>query len=1809
MSLLTGLGGRDTESMKKNKVPGERRSRRRTSPDFSDISSCRANSKDEISDTSDAFSNSSGVRSLSAVKEKSVKTEGEDNLEVHVDPSDKDSSTVPNKVTYTIEKVTEIEAVAIMPSNTDYDRYNDATDRNSDINEAWGQLICAEGLRNDEIVSQEIEPNGDGFKHTVKAETHPTADAKTTLGDDLTEAMSNKKQPVEKVDTLDYSLDYPDTLAEVPLPGETVEDDCEGSPQGTRQADTASILKGHELTAPSEDSASEYGSAGSSSSDESYASTTSQPISKDPASGVPESSSTMTSEVQSNVTSYQDNDPEHEKTTRNNNSDTEIVKTVPLEILQDCEKDSGQPELADTQGYSPDLTQGVGNNASKAEAKPETTSSSDSTALSLPVFEELANDNTSHPSACDKDFECSQSTCCAPNGVAVDVGKPCADVGEHGETSHVKKEYETAKHQCSKNCSQSHSVVRDTTLKTPAPPEWTNSNSESKICCDSLESHKTANEVSNLDVQSADSQIAPDDYGALSSKVDCNCSETVEEFNHMLLGKSEGSDSETHLCKLQPTEDSHLGMHTDLNLDISQYATAVYTNMTKETNERKSDLRMIEAHLNDNQNQITNNEPMTEQISFIDRQAYDESEMANSNAVLGEGIRNANVNGHLEEKVNLGDANIQNMEANANEQRGTAYQEQHNMNIAHNDCCDISGNADMILDCDTKGQTLKKADGMTALHQHKVALGDSGNGPMVSVMESGMCKPCDDVQTLQMPQSLADMCRAVMHTKYVSESKQMDSTVLDETSPLILSTAEAHTKSSNRSGETDIFTDCKANHYMPSYDVNSKEINLHSTDVKNHKLGSTPVIQGDFYGVGSAHISMGDHNAKNSSEQSVTGSTLKEQSAIEVSTPALNSDRGQHSEANGHTSEQNQHSIPAIHKDQHDIKVNLCDNITGNVGDLTHPANMAVQTEDSTNPVYSAGRPQLINDGTEILNKDTEIMASIDICLDQNLNIKKMDSNNPTDIINENTEVANSSTGMTQLETEGYRNPTFLHDKSSEQMEKEYSAEISNCNICDMSENVEKPARDYNDTTQTIITEITNLPDQLLDKHPVVSFGTESLGSEDNNTNTQFSDSDVTEMPAVETEQSENVPTTEQSETVSKTEQSETLSTTEQSKIVLTTVHSETMTSTEQSETVPRTEESKMVPRNGEMGLCADCSETQEENILNSQHCGTEGAGDHMGVPVRNTCTTHNVDHVSTSTEDQTVLTHADHEVELRGFIKAPVTPASELLRFTEDVEGRKMHETKCEDGVRFSTVNGTTGATEGSNVHSTGMQPDTQMETLNRNCTCLEPQVSILAPEGPGYTHTGLDRQCKCPLDVSNQDSTEVSSTENTNKDYLCNHSKISNSDTMQAHTSIAEVNCSLGSLQAEIDDNDHVQKSMDYVGNADMEIHNQREHVGEISDNGGDSQMIISECNSEGIFTPTGGTNGQLTDDNQLVSANSQLEQITVSHAVNRYSCDTEKQSSHCPDNALSHTQQNRTLQDRNFNFLKLDIVDRPQKLSGFPKLRGTHCDRNSSVTSKAILPYTRGAIVPYEQGSFLGKFKMSILKGQLPELDFREKGRNKLCIPDKVLEESSEEEDDEPTSEVKLKDPKQSTESIVSIESTESIESYEADSEVDFEVRARLLAQINPLLLGPGFVASRGYLVNSDESASSGTDDGSQTGSRPSSRKGSAIFTPQSLTPHNDLDHVKGLTQKLRLNTKRPSYVAWKEQILDKPYLWRHRIAHEVVNKNIEDDWSAERMGRITEALGWLRNQLVSFLCCLVWYLSVVLCSYLLWHCTAT
>lgn len=96
--------------------------------------------------------------------------------------------------------------------------------------------------------------------------------------------------------------------------------------------------------------------------------------------------------------------------------------------------------------------------------------------------------------------------------------------------------------------------------------------------------------------------------------------------------------------------------------------------------------------------------------------------------------------------------------------------------------------------------------------------------------------------------------------------------------------------------------------------------------------------------------------------------------------------------------------------------------------------------------------------------------------------------------------------------------------------------------------------------------------------------------------------------------------------------------------------------------------------------------------------------------------------------------------------------------------------------------------------------------------------------------------------------------------------------------------------------------------------------------------------------------------------------------------------------------------------------------------------------------------------------------------------------------------------------------------------------------------------------------------------------------------------------DLDSVKALTEKLKLQTRRPSYLEWKERLQARPWIDATDSSNvsspESVEKDtqLSDDWKDGMpyknicgFDTIDDALQWLRNELVLYL----YFISFIFC----------
>lgn len=82
------------------------------------------------------------------------------------------------------------------------------------------------------------------------------------------------------------------------------------------------------------------------------------------------------------------------------------------------------------------------------------------------------------------------------------------------------------------------------------------------------------------------------------------------------------------------------------------------------------------------------------------------------------------------------------------------------------------------------------------------------------------------------------------------------------------------------------------------------------------------------------------------------------------------------------------------------------------------------------------------------------------------------------------------------------------------------------------------------------------------------------------------------------------------------------------------------------------------------------------------------------------------------------------------------------------------------------------------------------------------------------------------------------------------------------------------------------------------------------------------------------------------------------------------------------------------------------------------------------------------------------------------------------------------------------------------------------------------------------------------------------------------------NNDLSELKATTARLKLSTRRQSYVTWKDQYLDtkksvKPIVEDNHVNKTLIGDKIDvrdDGFTEDRKNRINESLEWLRNELL-------------------------
>lgn len=90
--------------------------------------------------------------------------------------------------------------------------------------------------------------------------------------------------------------------------------------------------------------------------------------------------------------------------------------------------------------------------------------------------------------------------------------------------------------------------------------------------------------------------------------------------------------------------------------------------------------------------------------------------------------------------------------------------------------------------------------------------------------------------------------------------------------------------------------------------------------------------------------------------------------------------------------------------------------------------------------------------------------------------------------------------------------------------------------------------------------------------------------------------------------------------------------------------------------------------------------------------------------------------------------------------------------------------------------------------------------------------------------------------------------------------------------------------------------------------------------------------------------------------------------------------------------------------------------------------------------------------------------------------------------------------------------------------------------------------------------------------------------------------------DLDNVKALTEKLKLQTRRPSYLEWQERVQSRPWEESHSaeepgsgeqaVSMPAILRNENSELVVRNIcgfDTIDDALEFLRNELVSFLLC--------------------
>jgi hypothetical protein len=82
------------------------------------------------------------------------------------------------------------------------------------------------------------------------------------------------------------------------------------------------------------------------------------------------------------------------------------------------------------------------------------------------------------------------------------------------------------------------------------------------------------------------------------------------------------------------------------------------------------------------------------------------------------------------------------------------------------------------------------------------------------------------------------------------------------------------------------------------------------------------------------------------------------------------------------------------------------------------------------------------------------------------------------------------------------------------------------------------------------------------------------------------------------------------------------------------------------------------------------------------------------------------------------------------------------------------------------------------------------------------------------------------------------------------------------------------------------------------------------------------------------------------------------------------------------------------------------------------------------------------------------------------------------------------------------------------------------------------------------------------------------------------PEMVLPGSDLTKLKAMTTRLKLSTKRPSYIEWRAKFMDKPDLIR------TLSNGLKTDggsgkekpWTKQTVQDVNQALAWLKNELI-------------------------